>query len=165
MKKKRKKVKKRAAQTTTVTAAADQDVVVLLTTLVQKLTSFEAKLDTVLSRISAQQFSPSKPQPIPARQPQERSAGRVGHGECTQDDDLHVRSAPDQRRARRERLAPVSAVLPLRAGEQVVIGVGLRGNARQSPRQHEATGKQSVEQHHLIHSTSSLGTGHVIPGR
>ncbi len=35
-------------------AIADQDIVGLLTTLVQKLTSFEAKIDTVLSRIPSQ---------------------------------------------------------------------------------------------------------------
>jgi CxxC-x17-CxxC domain-containing protein len=45
---------------------ADQDIVGLLTVLVQKLTSFEAKIDTVLSRIPSQPSValPSKPSPV-----------------------------------------------------------------------------------------------------
>ena len=45
--------------------AADQDIVGLLTTLVQKLTSFEAKIDTVLSRIPSQPSVAPSPKPSP----------------------------------------------------------------------------------------------------
>jgi CxxC-x17-CxxC domain-containing protein len=44
---------------------ADQDIVGLLTVLVQKLTSFEAKIDTVLSRIPSQPSVALPPKPSP----------------------------------------------------------------------------------------------------
>ena len=47
-------------------AAANQDIVGLLTTLVQKLTSFEMKIDTVLNRIPPQPSQPIPQQPKPA---------------------------------------------------------------------------------------------------
>ncbi|MFH1593511.1 MAG: CxxC-x17-CxxC domain-containing protein [Candidatus Omnitrophota bacterium] len=63
--KKRTKSKKSSSDS----AAADQDIAVLLTTLVQKLTSFEAKIDTVLSRIPALPFAAPRQQPTPAAAP------------------------------------------------------------------------------------------------
>ncbi len=45
-------------------AAAKQDIIGLLSMLVQKLTSFESKLDMVLSRISAQPIAAPRPQPL-----------------------------------------------------------------------------------------------------
>ena len=48
-----------------ISKAADQDIVGLLTVLVQKLTSFEAKIDMILSRIPALQAAvPQQPQPM-----------------------------------------------------------------------------------------------------
>jgi len=49
-------------QSPVIATPADQDVIGLLTVLVQKLTSFEAKIDTVLSRIPAQPIIAPKPQ-------------------------------------------------------------------------------------------------------
>ena len=53
-----------AAQSPSISAAADQDIAGLLMVLVRKLTLFEAKIDMVLSRVSA----PPAPgqQPLPA---------------------------------------------------------------------------------------------------
>jgi len=61
------------------TAAADQDVVVLLTTLVQKLASFEAKLDTVLTRIPAQPSAVPRQQLAPTPSPERRREPRPMH--------------------------------------------------------------------------------------
>jgi len=48
-----------------ISKAADQDIVGLLTVLVQKLTSFEAKIDMILGRIPALQAAvPQQPQPM-----------------------------------------------------------------------------------------------------
>ena len=52
-------------------AAAGQDILGLLTTLVQKLTSFETKIDMVLSRIPAQPSvapRPQQPAPVPSNE-------------------------------------------------------------------------------------------------
>ncbi|MBN1353796.1 MAG: hypothetical protein JW994_03905, partial [Candidatus Omnitrophica bacterium] len=54
--------KRTKSKDSSVSAAADQDITVLLTTLVQKLASFEAKIDTVLSRIPQQPFMPPRQQ-------------------------------------------------------------------------------------------------------
>ena len=61
------------------TAAADQDIAVLLTTLVQKLASFEAKIDTVLSRISSQPPAAPRQQQAPAPAPERRREPRPMH--------------------------------------------------------------------------------------
>lgn len=60
-----KKSKRTHAKSSSISAAGDQDVLRLLATLVEKLTSFEAKLDTVLDRVSSRPL----PQPVPVRQP------------------------------------------------------------------------------------------------
>ncbi|MFH1428880.1 MAG: CxxC-x17-CxxC domain-containing protein [Candidatus Margulisiibacteriota bacterium] len=74
MKSKRKESKRSQDKT-----AADQDVIGLLTTLVQKLTSFEAKIDTVLSRIPPQPFPAPRQQPIQIPQPERRRESRPMH--------------------------------------------------------------------------------------
>ncbi|MFH1996663.1 MAG: CxxC-x17-CxxC domain-containing protein [Candidatus Omnitrophota bacterium] len=53
------------SKSSSASAAADQDIAVLLTTLVQKLASFEAKIDTVLSRIPSQPIMSSRQQQAP----------------------------------------------------------------------------------------------------
>jgi len=51
---KSKKSKPTKTESSSTSMAAEQDIAVLLTTLVQKLSSFEMKIDTVLSRIPSQ---------------------------------------------------------------------------------------------------------------
>lgn len=59
----KKRTKSKSSQAS---AAAEQDITVLLTTLVQKLASFEAKIDTVLGRIPPLPFAAPRQQPTPA---------------------------------------------------------------------------------------------------
>ena len=58
-------MKKKVKDKSVSTPAANQDIVGLLTTLVQKLTSFETKLDTVLSRLPLQPHAVPRQQPTP----------------------------------------------------------------------------------------------------
>ncbi len=78
------KVKAKSAE---IAASADQDIIGLLTVLVQKLTSFESKLDMVLQRLPAVPSAAPKPpaqppqtivspQPRPQPQPQQMRPGR-----------------------------------------------------------------------------------------
>jgi len=64
--KKRAKSKKEKIDNSQASAAANQDIAGLLETLVQKLTSFETKIDTVLSRIPSQPVAQPRQQLIPA---------------------------------------------------------------------------------------------------
>ena len=57
--------KKTKAESPSPSITADQDIVGLLTTLIQKLASFEAKIDTVLSRIPSQPSVAPSPKPSP----------------------------------------------------------------------------------------------------
>ena len=57
--------KKTKTKSPSPSATADQDIVGLLTALVQKLTSFETKIDTVLSRIPSQPSVAPSPKPSP----------------------------------------------------------------------------------------------------
>ena len=57
-------------------AAADQDIVGLITMLVQKLTSFEAKMDTLLSRTVPRPLEAPRQQPMPAPSPQQHRDAR-----------------------------------------------------------------------------------------
>jgi CxxC-x17-CxxC domain-containing protein len=60
-------MKKRTKSKSLSTAAAvDQDIVGLITTLVQKLTSLETKMDTLLSRTAPRPFEAPRQQPVPA---------------------------------------------------------------------------------------------------
>ena len=52
-------------------AAAEQDIVGLITTLVQRLTSLETKMDTLLSRTSPRPLEVPRQQPMPAPLPQQ----------------------------------------------------------------------------------------------
>lgn len=66
-------MKKRAkSKSSPATAAANQDIAVLLTTLVQKLTSFETKIDMVLSKITQLSVATPLQQPTPPARPPER---------------------------------------------------------------------------------------------
>lgn len=64
--------KRTKSKSSPATMAADQDIAVLLTTLVQKLTSFETKIDMVLSRIPSVPFVAPQQQPAPTVRPIER---------------------------------------------------------------------------------------------
>jgi len=74
--KKSKHVKTKPSSTS---AAADQDIVVLLSTLVQKLTSFETKIDMVLSRMPSQPFVAPRQQPAPVSSTERRRDHRPMH--------------------------------------------------------------------------------------
>ena len=95
MKSKRKESKSPQSKT-----AADQDVIGLLTTLVQKLTSFEAKLDTVLSRIPSQPFSAPRQQPMLAPKPEPRRGSRPMHkavcADCGMDCEVPFKPSGDR---------------------------------------------------------------------
>ncbi len=81
-------------------AAADQDIVGLLTTLVQKLTSFETKIDTVLRRIPAQPAAIPGPQPTPhpsfERHKQSRPMYKVICADCGKDSEVPFRPSSDR---------------------------------------------------------------------
>ncbi len=64
--------KRTKSKSSPATMAADQDIAVLLTTLVQKLTSFETKIDAVLSRITQMTTAAPRQQPTPPARPPER---------------------------------------------------------------------------------------------
>ena len=72
--------KKTKTKSPSPSATADQDIVGLLTALVQKLTSFETKIDTVLSRIPSQpSVAPSpKPSPISVNEHQKKPRPMYG---------------------------------------------------------------------------------------
>ena len=53
-------------------AAVGQDIVGLITTLVQKLTSLETKMDTLLSRTAPRPFEAPRQQPMPAPSTEQR---------------------------------------------------------------------------------------------
>ncbi|MBN1872034.1 MAG: hypothetical protein JW800_05615 [Candidatus Omnitrophica bacterium] len=82
------------------TVAAAQDVVGLLTTLVQKLTSFETKIDTVLSRIPAQPAAIPRPQqaphPSPERHKQSRPMYKVICADCGKDCEVPFRPSSER---------------------------------------------------------------------
>jgi len=102
---KSKKTKKTAAaQTSQPPAGADQDIVVLLSTLVEKLTSFETKLDTVLNRLPAekglpvpQQTAPvNTPAPMPERRRDSRPMFKVVCADCGKNTEVPFKPSGDR---------------------------------------------------------------------
>jgi len=81
-------------------AAADQDIVGLLTTLVQKLTSFETKIDTVLSRIPSQPFVVPRQQPMPGFSTERRREPKPMHkvicADCGRDSEVPFKPSGDR---------------------------------------------------------------------
>lgn len=71
--------KRTKAKDSKVSASAGQDIVGLLTTLVQKLTSFETKIDSVLSRLPPAFPAAARTQPIPAAPSPQRTDPRPMH--------------------------------------------------------------------------------------
>ena len=81
-------------------ATADQDIVGLLTTLVQKLTTFETKIDMVLSRIPSQPFVVPRPQPttvsLTQRQREPRPMYEVICSDCGKDSSVPFKPSGDR---------------------------------------------------------------------
>jgi CxxC-x17-CxxC domain-containing protein len=100
MKSKKTKSKRVKTQPSSPLATADQDIVGLLRTLVQKLTSFETKLDTVLSRLPSQPFAAPRQQPAPVSSPERRRDFRPMHkaicADCGKDCEVPFRPSVDR---------------------------------------------------------------------
>ena len=79
MKSKRPNSKRMKTKSSSTSAAADQDIVGLLATLVQKITSFETKIDIVLSRIPSQPFVAPRQQPTTVSSTERRREPRPMH--------------------------------------------------------------------------------------
>ncbi|MFH2137284.1 MAG: CxxC-x17-CxxC domain-containing protein [Candidatus Omnitrophota bacterium] len=87
-------------KSSSIAKAADQDIIGLLTVLVQKLTSFEAKLDMVLSRIPPQPITVPKPQPVIVPSPKQGRDNRPMHkavcADCRRDCEVPFKPREDR---------------------------------------------------------------------
>ncbi|MFC1589897.1 CxxC-x17-CxxC domain-containing protein [Candidatus Omnitrophota bacterium] len=92
--------KRTKSKNSSASAAADQDIARLLSMLVQKLTSFEAKMDTVLSRIPSQPFVAPRQQPMPASSTERRRESRPMHkaicADCGRDCEVPFKPSGDR---------------------------------------------------------------------
>ena len=92
--------KKTKTKSPSPSVTADQDIVGLLTVLVQKLTSFEAKIDTVLSRIPSQPSvaPPPKPSPVSVNEHHKRPRPvyQVVCSDCGKDSSVPFKPSGDR---------------------------------------------------------------------
>ena len=83
-----------------VVSPADQDVVGLITTLVQRLVSLEAKMDTLLSRTSQRPAEAPRQQPMPGPSTQQRRDVRTMYkvicADCRKECEVPFRPAGDR---------------------------------------------------------------------
>ena len=91
-KSKRIKTERMKTEPSSSSVAANQDIVVLLTTLTQKLISFEAKMDIVLSRLPQQPVvappqQPTTPSPVERRR-ESRPMYKVICADCRKDSEV-----------------------------------------------------------------------------
>jgi len=98
--KKNMKSKRMETKHSSTSAAAGQDIVGLLTTLVQKLTSFETKIDTVLSRIPPQPIVAPRQQTTVAssfeRRREPRPMYKVICANCGRDSEVPFKPSRDR---------------------------------------------------------------------
>ena len=92
--------KRTTGKTSQAHAAVDQDIVGLITTLVQRLVSLEAKIDTVLSRISQRPFEAPRQQPMPAPSAKQRTDTRTMYkaicADCNKECEVPFRPSGDR---------------------------------------------------------------------
>jgi len=92
--------KKTKTKSPSTPVTADQDIVGLLTALVQKLTSFEVKIDTVLSRMPLQHSvaPPAKPSPLDVNEQHKkpRPMYQVVCSDCGKDSSVPFKPSGDR---------------------------------------------------------------------